>query len=41
MGTWACVNARLTLRPDLELVRGAPGLQGTDTLLYIQRGTPS
>jgi hypothetical protein len=31
MDTWASVSARLALRPDLELVRRVPGLQGTDS----------
>jgi hypothetical protein len=33
MDTWARVRARLALRLDLELVRGVPGLQGTDSLI--------
>jgi hypothetical protein len=35
MDTWACESTRVTLRLELELVRGVPGLQGTNTCNLI------
>jgi hypothetical protein len=41
MDTWACLSARLALRFDLELVRGVPGRQGTDSSprAHLERGS--